>query len=183
MGGARPACARRNRPRTPDRLPTPRCGGRSATTARTPRPGAHTAPPPTPKPDLRRTALRYAAAGIAVMPLHTPRPGGVCSCRKLAGCSSPGKHPRLRHGLTEAAVRTTAAGPPPPHEETAVSKELYEAVVRICQATGPRRSRHTRRYARQSHPSRPTPRTRTRTENRQPGSAARTRCPGPPESN
>jgi hypothetical protein len=77
------------------------------TIAKTPRPGAHTAPPASRKPDLRRTALRYAAAGIAVMPLHTPRPGEVCSCRDQAECGSPGKHPRLRHGLTEASTDPT----------------------------------------------------------------------------
>nr|WP_306827466.1 bifunctional DNA primase/polymerase [Catenuloplanes nepalensis] len=50
------------------------------------------------------TALRYAAAGIAVMPLHTPYPGSMCSCRAGAACGSPGKHPRLRHGLREAST-------------------------------------------------------------------------------
>ncbi|WP_184833183.1 bifunctional DNA primase/polymerase [Allocatelliglobosispora scoriae] len=48
-------------------------------------------------------ALRYAAAGLAVMPLHTPTAGG-CSCRGRAECTSPGKHPRLRHGVWEAST-------------------------------------------------------------------------------
>jgi hypothetical protein len=52
---------------------------------------------------LLAAALRYAAAGIAVMPLHTPTPGG-CTCRNGAGCGSPGKHPRLRHGLLDAST-------------------------------------------------------------------------------
>src|SRR4051812_4350020 len=56
--------------------------------------------------DLPGSALRYAAARIPVMPLHTVRPGGVCSCGAGPDCTSPGKHPRLRHGLSEA---TTAA--------------------------------------------------------------------------
>jgi hypothetical protein len=48
-------------------------------------------------------ALRYAAAGIAVLPLHTPT-DGVCSCRQGPLCASPGKHPRLRHGVREAST-------------------------------------------------------------------------------
>ena len=48
-------------------------------------------------------ALRYAAAGIPVMPLHTPSPAG-CSCRDGILCSSPGKHPRLRHGVLDAST-------------------------------------------------------------------------------
>lgn len=52
---------------------------------------------------LLTAALRYAAAGIAVMPLHTPAAGG-CTCRDGAGCGSPGKHPRLRHGLLDAST-------------------------------------------------------------------------------
>jgi hypothetical protein len=48
-------------------------------------------------------ALRYAAAGIAVMPLHTPTPTG-CSCRDGITCGSPGKHPRLRHGVLDAST-------------------------------------------------------------------------------
>lgn len=74
------------------------------TSTRTPRPAAPAAPPVTQRLDLLRTALRYAGTGIAVMPLHTPRPGGVCSCRRGAQCESPGKHPRLRHGLTDAST-------------------------------------------------------------------------------
>ena len=52
---------------------------------------------------LLAAALRYAAAGIAVMPLHAPTPAG-CTCRDGAGCGSPGKHPRLRHGLLDAST-------------------------------------------------------------------------------
>ncbi|MFI7598249.1 bifunctional DNA primase/polymerase [Actinoplanes sp. NPDC049681] len=49
------------------------------------------------------TAIGYAAAGIAVLPLHTPDAGGVCSCRAGAACGSPGKHPRVRRGLHDAS--------------------------------------------------------------------------------
>jgi hypothetical protein len=52
---------------------------------------------------LLAAALRYAAAGIAVMPLHTPTPNG-CTCRQGRECGSPGKHPRLRHGLLDAST-------------------------------------------------------------------------------
>ncbi|SNR58671.1 Bifunctional DNA primase/polymerase, N-terminal [Actinoplanes regularis] len=37
------------------------------------------------------------------MPLHTPSPGG-CTCAAGRRCSSPGKHPRLPHGLHEAST-------------------------------------------------------------------------------
>src|SRR5262245_18998661 len=61
----------------------------------------------TPRPGWARVpaaaAVRYAAAGIAVLPLHTPAPVGGCSCRDGAACASPGKHPRLRHGLHDAS--------------------------------------------------------------------------------
>jgi bifunctional DNA primase/polymerase-like protein len=48
-------------------------------------------------------ALAYARHGIPVLPVHTPDHGG-CSCDKGARCERPGKHPRLRHGLTEAST-------------------------------------------------------------------------------
>jgi putative DNA primase/helicase len=49
-------------------------------------------------------ALGYASRGWAVLPLHTPPPGGLsCSCGR-ADCTSPGKHPRLAHGLKEAST-------------------------------------------------------------------------------
>jgi len=48
-------------------------------------------------------ALAYARHGIPVLPVHTPAPGGGCSCAR-PGCERPGKHPRLRHGLTEAST-------------------------------------------------------------------------------
>ena len=48
-------------------------------------------------------ALAYARHGIPVLPVHTPVRGGGCSCGR-PGCDRPGKHPRVRHGLTEATV-------------------------------------------------------------------------------
>ncbi|MBG0568796.1 bifunctional DNA primase/polymerase [Actinoplanes aureus] len=58
--------------------------------------------PSTPTCDLVSAAVQYASCGIAVMPLHTPLPDGTCSCRDRNRCDSPGKHPRLRHGLLDA---------------------------------------------------------------------------------
>jgi len=40
-------------------------------------------------------ALRYAAEGLLVVPVHTPDSQGGCSCDKGLKCSSPGKHPRI----------------------------------------------------------------------------------------
>ena len=51
---------------------------------------------------LLEHALSYAAKNWRVLPLHTPLNGG-CSCRQPA-CSHPGKHPRTRHGLSDAST-------------------------------------------------------------------------------
>lgn len=51
---------------------------------------------------LVESALTMAAAGWSVMPLHTPIEG-ECDCRR-PGCSSPGKHPRTRNGLSDATT-------------------------------------------------------------------------------
>jgi Bifunctional DNA primase/polymerase, N-terminal len=51
---------------------------------------------------LLDAALKYAAVGWAVIPLHTPN-NGACSC-KNQNCSSPGKHPRTRRGLDDATT-------------------------------------------------------------------------------
>ncbi|MEU4243962.1 bifunctional DNA primase/polymerase [Actinoplanes sp. NPDC026619] len=59
--------------------------------------------PPVTTADLVAAAIGYAAAGMAVLPLHTPGAGGVCSCRAGAVCGSPGKHPRVRRGLHDAS--------------------------------------------------------------------------------
>jgi len=44
--------------------------------------------------DCARAAEVYAALGYPVVAMHTPRPGGRCTCAHPA-CSDPGKHPRL----------------------------------------------------------------------------------------
>ena len=51
---------------------------------------------------LLESALAIAAAGWAVIPLHTPIDGG-CDCRGPA-CSSPGKRPRTKNGLSDATT-------------------------------------------------------------------------------
>ncbi|MGX6602069.1 bifunctional DNA primase/polymerase [Micromonosporaceae bacterium Da 78-11] len=53
---------------------------------------------------LLTAALAYARHGIPVLPVHTPEQDGGCSCDKGARCERPGKHPRLRHGLTDAST-------------------------------------------------------------------------------
>jgi hypothetical protein len=53
---------------------------------------------------LLTAALAYARHGIPVLPVHTPDNSGGCSCDKGVRCERPGKHPRLRHGLTEASA-------------------------------------------------------------------------------
>jgi hypothetical protein len=44
--------------------------------------------------DGARAAVVYATLGYPVVPMHTTRLAGACSCGELA-CSDPGKHPRL----------------------------------------------------------------------------------------
>jgi putative DNA primase/helicase len=46
-----------------------------------------------------------AAGGWSVFPLHTPI-DGACDCRRPE-CSSPGKHPRTKNGLTDATTNAT----------------------------------------------------------------------------
>lgn len=48
-----------------------------------------------------KLARRYAKAGLLVLPLYEMR-HGACSCRN-PDCFSPGKHPRLKHGVKQAS--------------------------------------------------------------------------------
>jgi hypothetical protein len=59
---------------------------------------------------LRAAALAYAAAGIPVLPLHTPGPDGRCSCRR-PGCERPGKHPRWHPRLITAGLHQASTDP------------------------------------------------------------------------
>jgi Bifunctional DNA primase/polymerase, N-terminal len=54
--------------------------------------------------DLLAEALAAAAAGIPVVPLHTPLGPDRCTCNRA--CDSIGKHPRLMHGLRDASTDT-----------------------------------------------------------------------------
>jgi hypothetical protein len=47
-------------------------------------------------------ALRYAAMGWRVFPVHGVGPDGQCTCGRK--CSSPGKHPLTRNGYKDATV-------------------------------------------------------------------------------
>ena len=65
---------------------------------------------PTPAPaapddgsSLLNAALSYAARGWRVCPLYEPLSDGKCSCGRPE-CSTPGKHPRTRHGLKDATT-------------------------------------------------------------------------------
>lgn len=55
-------------------------------------------------PDMppAEAAVRYATAGVPVLPLYEPRPDG-CACGR-PGCDRPGKHPRLPRGVHQAST-------------------------------------------------------------------------------
>ena len=54
-------------------------------------------------------ALRYAARGWPVIPLHTPTDYDRCSCNNT-DCASVGKHPRTQHGLSDASTDPETIG-------------------------------------------------------------------------
>ncbi len=49
-------------------------------------------------------ALKYAAAGVPVFPLHWIKSDGNCSCRQEALCQCKGKHPRIKNWNEEAST-------------------------------------------------------------------------------
>lgn len=70
--------------------------------------------PSAPSPNGRHNekleaALAYVAAGIAVLPLHTPNADGTCSCNGIGCALDPGtglfkgKHPRIPNGVAGAS--------------------------------------------------------------------------------
>jgi putative DNA primase/helicase len=62
-----------------------------------------------PSPTLGQAAVRYAAAGWPVFPLHDAS-DGVCSCAAGPNCRKPGKHPRTTNGFNDATVDPTRTG-------------------------------------------------------------------------
>jgi hypothetical protein len=56
-----------------------------------------------------RAAQAYAALGFPVVPMHTARPDGHCSCPDQA-CPDPAKHPRLRGWQRLATTDPGVAG-------------------------------------------------------------------------
>jgi putative DNA primase/helicase len=48
-------------------------------------------------------ALKYAARGFRVVPMH-PVKEGRCACSKGKACDRPGKHPMTKHGVHDASV-------------------------------------------------------------------------------
>lgn len=61
-------------------------------------------------PGLLAAAEAYAAAGMPVLPLHTPGGDGTCSCGRRR-CSSPGKHPRWHPQLISAGLHEASLDP------------------------------------------------------------------------
>ena len=55
------------------------------------------------EPSTLEAALSYARKGWQVLPLHSIRPDGGCTCGN-PGCGSPGKHPRTQHGVKDATT-------------------------------------------------------------------------------
>lgn len=53
-------------------------------------------------------ANKYCSLGWKIMPIYWITNDGHCSC-SLESCSSPGKHPMLKHGVLEASNYTTIA--------------------------------------------------------------------------
>lgn len=53
---------------------------------------------------LIEEALKYAAAGIPVFPLHWIKRDGTCSCRLGEMCQAKGKHPRIKNWGEEAST-------------------------------------------------------------------------------
>jgi hypothetical protein len=54
------------------------------------------------RPSRHEIALRYASAGLRVVPLHGTK-DGTCTCGKEA-CAWPGDHPPIEHGIDDATT-------------------------------------------------------------------------------
>jgi hypothetical protein len=49
-------------------------------------------------------ALKYAARGYRVLPMHWVVKDGRCGCSKGKGCDRPGKHPMTKHGVKDSTT-------------------------------------------------------------------------------
>ena len=54
--------------------------------------------------DRLKDALQYAARGWHVIPLHSPRADGGCTCGRADCGNSTGKHPRIKDWEHQATV-------------------------------------------------------------------------------
>jgi putative DNA primase/helicase len=55
-----------------------------------------------PPHDLVTAALQYAALGLSVVPVHSIKDDGRCTCKDGKSCTSRGKHPRTARGIRDA---------------------------------------------------------------------------------
>jgi putative DNA primase/helicase len=53
--------------------------------------------------EMKARALKYAARGHSVLPMH-PVKDGCCKCAKGKACERPGKHPMTPHGVKDATT-------------------------------------------------------------------------------
>lgn len=87
--------------------------------------------------DLGVWALRYAAAGVPVVPLYEPAdtPCG-CACGRL-DCKRQGKHPRTPHGLGDASTAPAVVRSWWSRWPTANVGGLTGRVFDVCDVDGP----------------------------------------------
>jgi Bifunctional DNA primase/polymerase, N-terminal len=87
--------------------------------------------------DAAGWATKYAAAGLAVLSLHSVR-DGRCSCGR-ADCRTPGKHPRTLNGLHDASTelgRVAAWWRTSPWANVGARPHAGQVVVDVDRRTG-----------------------------------------------
>jgi putative DNA primase/helicase len=55
------------------------------------------------RPHPKQDALKYAAKGLRIVPMHTVQ-DGCCSCSNGENCDNPAKHPQTAHGVKDATT-------------------------------------------------------------------------------